>query len=56
MVVIFFSVRTYMQGGPYGVNVSCLMTGLLWTDQINDGKREPGGEFEQVRKKTIAPR
>jgi hypothetical protein len=45
-----------MQGGPYGVNVSCLMTGLLWTDQINDGKREPGGEFEQVRKKTIAPR
>ena len=41
------------EGGPFNVNVSCLMTGLLWTDQINGGKREPGGEFEQAAAKRI---
>lgn len=29
------------------------MTGLLWTDQINGGKREPGGAFEQAAAKRI---
>ena len=41
------------EGGPHNVNVSCLMTGLLWTDQINGGKREPGGEFEQASARRI---